>query len=234
MADVEGLRLALFEEMRGRIKEDDFVGPGAGRPVRLRDPLRARRRAPDGRADASATAATRRCSSTPTPWPQGKAYFRLGGFAHSPDHRLIAYSVDDKGAEYFTIHVRDIETGADLADVIEETTRQRGVGERRQDALLRLGRRQPPAGEGLPPRRRHRPQSDDVVVYADADPGFFIGVGDRRSRGASSSSRRHDHETSEVRVLDADDPDDKPRLIARRQKGAGIPRRSRRRPLLSS
>ena len=39
MADVEELRLTLFSEMRGRIKEDDSSVPAPGRRLRLRNPL---------------------------------------------------------------------------------------------------------------------------------------------------------------------------------------------------
>ncbi len=71
MADVEGLRLALFEEMRGRIKEDDSSVPTPDGALRLRQPLPARRRTPDDRAHSAATAATRRCCSTPMRWRRG-------------------------------------------------------------------------------------------------------------------------------------------------------------------
>ncbi|MFM9785740.1 beta-propeller domain-containing protein, partial [Streptomyces scabiei] len=51
----------------------------------------------------------------------GKAYWQLGDAAHSPDHRYLAYSVDDKGSELFTIRVRDLATGQDLPDAIHDT-----------------------------------------------------------------------------------------------------------------
>src|SRR5688500_14112528 len=41
---------------------------------------------------------------------EGLAFFDLGGAEHSPDHRLIAWSADTKGSEYFAIRVRDLDT----------------------------------------------------------------------------------------------------------------------------
>src|SRR5262249_59794988 len=52
---------------------------------------------------------------------QGRAYWQLGSVAHSPDHKLLAYGVDDKGSELFTIRIRDLATGADLDDSIPDT-----------------------------------------------------------------------------------------------------------------
>ncbi len=214
-ADVEDLRQTLFGEMRGRIKEDDSSVPmpdgdyayatrfeeGGEHPL----VVRTRRDGSDEKVLLDAHAMS-----------EGLAYFRLGHFAHSNDHRRLAYSVDDKGAEYFTIHVRDTETGADLADRIEGTT---------GDAVW--------ASDGntffyVWVDENHRParvfrhavgteQSADVVVYEDRHPGYFIGIGETQSRRFVTIAT-HDHETSELRVLDAGRPDDTPRLIARRRK----------------
>jgi len=52
---------------------------------------------------------------------EGKKYFRTGNFSVSPDHRLLAYSVDFNGDEAYTIRVKDLETGRLLADEIRNT-----------------------------------------------------------------------------------------------------------------
>lgn len=52
---------------------------------------------------------------------EGQKYFRLGNFATSPDHRLLAYSVDNSGDEEYETRIRDMETGQDLADLIPGT-----------------------------------------------------------------------------------------------------------------
>jgi oligopeptidase B len=50
-----------------------------------------------------------------------KPYFRIGNFAVSPNHRLLAYSVDFEGHEMYTIRVLDLETRALLTDEIPKT-----------------------------------------------------------------------------------------------------------------
>ena len=51
----------------------------------------------------------------------GQKYFRVGNFAVSPNHRLLAYSVDFEGDETYTIRVKDLETGELLPDEIPNT-----------------------------------------------------------------------------------------------------------------
>lgn len=216
MADVEALRLDLFKEMRGRIKEDDASVPapdgdfayatryqhGAEHPAIVRT----RRDGSDERVliDANAMAA-------------GKPYFRLGGSAHSPDHRLVAYATDDSGNEYFTLRLRDAETGPDLKDTIKETS---GAAVWADDGktlfYVWVDANHRPAKVfrhlvGTDPR-------NDVVVHQDGDPGFFVAIGKTQSRRFIVIDT-HDHETSEARVIDADAPLSEPRLIARRQTG---------------
>lgn len=52
---------------------------------------------------------------------EGKKYFRVGNFAPSPDHKLLAYSIDYEGDEAYTIFVKDLKTGKLLADEIPNT-----------------------------------------------------------------------------------------------------------------
>ena len=97
----------LFEEMKGRIKEDD-----AGVPQRDGDWLywwafrtggqyRIWYRKPVG-GGAEAVILDEPAQA------EGKEYFRLGALSVSPDGRLLAYSIDDNGSERFTLRIRDL------------------------------------------------------------------------------------------------------------------------------
>ena len=50
---------------------------------------------------------------------EGKTYWKLYEFDPSPDHSMLAYGVDESGAEEITIRVKVLATGALLADQIE-------------------------------------------------------------------------------------------------------------------
>jgi oligopeptidase B len=52
---------------------------------------------------------------------EGHEYLSIGVFSVSPDHRLLAYSLDTDGSESFRLRIRDLESGQDLPDEIPGT-----------------------------------------------------------------------------------------------------------------
>jgi oligopeptidase B len=214
LAHTVALQQTLFAEMKGRIKEDDSTVPSPDGPhayyIRYREggqhPIACR--APrDGGAervllDGDALAA-------------GKAYFQFGGMHHSPDHRLIAWSSDDKGAEYDTLRVREAASGADLSDEIPDVEGS-AVWTADSSAFyyVRLDTNHRPSRV-----YRHRlgtPAADDALVYEEADSRFFVSLG-RTQSGRFADISVHDHETSESWLLDLADVEAKPRLVAARE-----------------
>ena len=212
--DTTALQETLFEEMKARIKEDDSSVPakdgdyaysmryvtGGQQPHFLRTAL-------DGSneqvlLDGDALA-------------EGKAYFRLGGLGHSDDHKLGIWSFDNKGSEYFTLRVRDLATGEDLADEITETTGG-GVWDNASKSFFYVKQDE-----------NHRPSKvfrhivgdapeNDQLIYEEEDPGFFVGVG-KTSANRFITIDCHDHQTAEVYLIDADNPESSPRLVAKRE-----------------
>ena len=216
LADTAALQDALFVEMKGRIKEDDSSVPEPDGPyayyVRYRKngqhPLLCREPRQGGAEqlllDGDALAS-------------GKAFFRLGATRHSPDHRLLAWLADEAGSELYTARVRVIETGADLADTVPDAS---GAVVWTQDAAafyyVRLDENHRPAGVF-----RHRlgtPVTADVRVFEEADPGLFMSVG-RHTSGRFADISAHDHETSEVWLIDLGVAEAEPTLIAARETG---------------
>ena len=63
-------------------------------------------------AASRATAARSRSCSTATRSPSRMPISASPASTHSPDHRLVAYAVDTKGSEFYTVNVIDAATGA--------------------------------------------------------------------------------------------------------------------------
>jgi len=215
-ADTKALRETLFEEMKGRIKQDDSTVPSpdgayayAVRYVEGGQHPRYVRSKRDGTEemtllDGDALA-------------EGHSYFRLGGAEHSPDHARLAWAHDDAGAEFYTLKVRDLATLEDLADTIPDTS---GGAVWANDGLhffyVRLDASHRPSRVF-----RHRlgtPVADDALVYEEPDPGFFVGVGKTQSDRFVVIDC-HGHETSELHLIPADEPEAAPRLVAARERG---------------
>ena len=216
LADTGELQAALFAEMKARIKEDDSSVPAPDGPfeyfvsyVTGGQYPRLNRRPRGGGPDEVLIDGNKEA--------EGKAYWQLGAAAHSPDHRFLAYGVDDKGSELFTVRFRDMATGRDLPDIIADT-RGSIVWARDSQTLfyVRLDDNHRPLFV-----YRHRlgtPAEDDVLVYEEKDSGFYVGVNETQS-GRFTTIYAHDHQTSEVYLIDAEAPESPPRLITAREHG---------------
>ena len=216
LAPYAALRETLYAEMRGRMKEDDSSVPapdgawsyyvrhveGGEHPVYCRVPRgdeAAEERLLDGNREA-----------------EGESYFRIGGCAHSTDHRRLAYALDTNGSERYRLYVRDIATGAVIDGPIENargdvvwaadgaTIFYTVLDENHRPFQVR--------------RRRVGGEGPDPVVYEEDDPGFFVGL-DKTESGRFVTVSAHDHTTSEVRLIKAARPESAPRLVAARERG---------------
>lgn len=215
MAPLQPLVDTLFDEMKGRMQEDDasvprqdgewlywwaFV-PGA-------QYRRWCRRRPDGSdeqvmLDESVEA-------------EGHDYFRLGALAISPDGRLAAWSADRNGAERFTLAVRDLATGADV-ETVTEVANGAVVWSAGSDAVAFTEVNDQWRTYRARLHRLGADPADAVTLYEETqDQGFNVGVGRTQDRQWIVVATG-DHQTSEVRLLPAADPGAPPLLVSPRQ-----------------
>ena len=144
-------------------------------------------------------------------------YFALGVHEVSPDHRWLAYSTDHTGGERYTLHVRDLATGGDLADRIEDTASS--VAWSRDGSQLLYTR----ADDAHRPyqvwcHRVGTAPSTDVLVFEEDDERFNVDVDLTRSEEwivVHSAS----HTTSEAWLIDAAAPGTPPRCVRPRAPG---------------
>ena len=216
LAETKPLQDELFAEMRGRLKEDDSSVPTTDGPYAYYSGFVAGGQYPliyrsnrDGSGEVVVLDGNREA--------EGKAYWDLGGFEHSPDHRLLAYSIDDKGSELYSVRVRDLTTGEDLPDIVPDT--RGGVvwaSDSRTFFYVRLDDNHRPLQV-----YRHAvgtPSDEDVLVYDEKDIGLYVAINATQSAKYITIDA-HDHRTSEVRIIDADAPLSEPVLITPRRVG---------------
>jgi oligopeptidase B len=215
-APLEPLKKKLIKEMRGRIKEDDSSVPakdgafayyaryreGGQHPLMCRKPYDR-----DGEQimlDGDALA-------------KGKAYFSLGGAWHSPDHKLLAWSSDDKGSELYALRVRDLSNGKDHADLIPETAGEAvWLADASGFLYVRLDKEHRPSRVYL--HKLGQATKDDQLIYEEKDKGFFVSAGGLQANRYAAISTG-DHDTSEVYLFDLKNPSAGLRLIEKRTTG---------------
>ena len=202
MKNTEPLQARLYEEITSRIKQTDLSVPtridnfyyytctfeGKNYPVHCRK---------KGSLDAAEEVLL-----DVNAYAEGKKYCRVAVFRVSPDHRLLAFSDDTEGDETYTLHFKDLTTGAMLFDAIpnidysvEWANDNRTVYYVTLDAARR-------------PYKLHRhvlgePVERDALLYQETDETFRASLSKSRSRKFLILNLDSTL-TTEVRVLGAD------------------------------
>ena len=217
LAHTAELQGHLVAEMRARIKEDDVDVPAPdGHYVYYRRYRRGGqhpifcRRSRDTAGDETVLLDGDELGS-------GKAFFDFGAARHAPDHERIAWSADDKGSELFTIRVREIDSGRDLPESIEETAG--GIvwtADSKGFFYIRVDENHRPHRVYL--HRLGEDPAQDVCIYEEADAGWFVGIHATQSRRFLVIDL-HDHASSEARLVPLDAPDAAPVIVSPRVPG---------------
>jgi len=210
-----GLLDTLYEEIVGRIKQDEATVPvferGYWYYARFEEgrqhPVYARRRG-DMEADEEILLDVNRMA-------EGHAYFQVGDYAVSDDNRLLAWMEDTVGRYQYVLRVRDLRTGDMLHQGIERVSSFAWAAD---NSLLYV--------ENHPVTllsyrvRRHEPGAGraDEVVYEEADGSFYVSIGRSRSADYLLISLEST-EATELRMVEADDPAGEFRVFQPRQRG---------------
>lgn len=217
MQDTEQLQTTLYDEMLARIQETDLSVP-----YRKDDyyyytrtetgqayPIHCRKR---GNLDA-----LEEVLLDQNLLAQGHDYFSLGVLQVSPNHQLLAYSVDTTGAELYTLYFLDLTTGELLAESIPETYYSLAWGNDSQTVFYT----KVDAAHRPFQLLRHQLNTaiaDDVLVYHEADDSYFLSISKTRSEAyllMDLSSKI----TTEVHYLDASHPTGEFKIFHKRSVG---------------
>lgn len=214
MAPQKALVETIFQEMKGRIKEDDSSVPqkdgdyiywakfdeGAQYKKHFRKPV-------SGGAD--------QLILDENVLARDKEYFRLGELSVSPDGKLMAYAYDDNGSERFEAHIRDLTTGAELDDVIPGTLSSIIWSADSKGIVYGLANENWRTDNAYYHRLGDNPAAAKLL-YKEDDISFGVGVG-LTAQEDWIVIATGDNSTSEVRLVPAGDPTATPILISPRQ-----------------
>ena len=212
MAGTEALQQTLYDEILSHIKEDDSSVPyrdGAWEYLtRTEKGLQYARYL---RRPADAPDAPEETILDVNKLAEGQPFMSVGSLGISPDGNLLAYTTDNTGFRQYTLHIRDLTNGAELADTAERvgsiawaadsktilyTTEDEQT--KRQDRVFRLTL-----------------GGASVEVFHEADERFNLGVGRTRDR-KYILLEAGSHTTSEMWFLLSASPETSFTLIASR------------------
>ncbi|WP_372873075.1 S9 family peptidase [Shewanella sp.] len=204
MASWKELKAKLFDEMTSRLVKDDSSVPyhwkGQYYYRRVEGdreyPIIARKQSLAGPEQILLDANERAA---------GHEFYSLGNTTVSEDGKLLAFGEDTLSRRIYRVFIKDIASGEMLPDVLENTE---GEAIWANDGLhLFYVAKDPQTLLGYQVFRHKlgTPQSEDVLVYEEADDSFFIDLG--KSRDGSLILLYHQSTTtSEVQLLDAEAP----------------------------
>ena len=216
LEDTKPLQKKLFDEIKSRIKLDDESLPYKDKKYEYWTKVtkegnyskKLRRKIGDNQIE--------------TYWDgdieaKGKKFFSAGDVAVSHNDEFLAYSIDDKGSEYFTIFVRRISDNKIIEEPIPDTAG--GITWSYDDQYFFYSKLD----------KFHRPRQifrhkigtnikEDILIFEEQDDRFTCGIGtssDEKFYFISTS----EHTTSELYYFNKDETKPEPKLILEREEG---------------
>ena len=147
----------------------------------------------------------------------GVEYFGIGDLEVSHNDKYLAYSLDIKGSEYYTIFIREIDTNKIITKQIKDTSGS--ITFSLDDKYIFYSK----LDKNHRARKIYRHeigeqnQSDDLI-FEEKSQAFTVGI------GLSSDEKYYfittsDHNTSEQYYFETNEKTPKPKLIMKREKG---------------
>jgi len=216
MAETQVLADKLFDEMKGRIKEDDesvpYLDNGYFYYTRYNEgqeyPLYFRKK--------GSLAAEEELLLDVNKIAEGKDYCSVTGLSISPDNKIMAYGTDFVSRRRYTIHFMNLETGEMLPDRIENATGRVTWAADSETCFYTGKNYETLRSERIMRHKLGTAADSDVEVYFEEDDEFTCGIGKTQSDKylVIFSSQTL---TTEARILEADNPEGQFRVFAPRQ-----------------
>ncbi|PSB23836.1 S9 family peptidase [Stenomitos frigidus] len=217
MAHTEALQTTLYDEMLARIQETDLSVPYRKGNYYYYSRTETGKAYPIYCRKAGTLDAPEALLLDQNALAEGHAFFDLGLFAVSPNHQILAYSVDTTGSERYTLLFLNLATGQLYPETILETGYGFAWGNDNQTVFYTLVDE---ANRPFKLLRHHLGSavSDDELVYHETDEFYYLTVGKTRS-DAYILLELQSKITSEIHYLDANQPEGKFQVVQPRSPG---------------
>ncbi len=218
LAPLAKLREQIYEEIVARIPAEDATVPARKGDYLYYErfepnkdqPVYARRKDSASAAEEVLIDGNRRAA--------GQSFYDIGSAEVSPNDQVLAFAEDVIGRRQYTLRFRDLRTGQELPDRIDNAEPDI-AWLARSDAILYIEK--DPRTLLSTRVRRHvlgTEPTQDVLIYEEPDNAFYVGL-------RNSKSRRYvlvhltSTESEEVRYVATDDPTSTLKTFLPREKG---------------
>ncbi|WP_443082052.1 S9 family peptidase [Tenacibaculum sp. FZY0031] len=207
----------LFQEMKGRIKEDDESVPYKKDGYFYITRYEKGQQYPIYSRKKETLEAEEEIMFNVNNEAEGYDYFQLGGLNVSPDNKMVAFATDTVSRRQYFIRIKNLETGKIYKDIIENTT---GGSVWANDNKTLFYAKKDPVTLRSSKIYKHTLGSDaalDELVYEEKDDTFGAFVTKSKSKdyiiiGSYSTV------STEYHVLDANNPDGELQIIQPRER----------------
>ncbi len=215
MKHTEDFQTVLFEEMKGRIKEDDTSVPyklngywyltkfetGKNYPIYIRK--------------KGSLSAAEELLFDCNAMAEEHAYFNLGGISISPDNQLAAFTVDTVSRRQYVVQIKNLVTGEIYQDTILNTTGSATWANDNKTLYYTMKDETTLRSHKIFKHTLGTNSNVDVEVYHEMDETFNTFVYKTKSKkyiviGSSSTL------SSEYRFINADNPEDDFKIFQKR------------------
>ncbi|MFC1683263.1 S9 family peptidase [Candidatus Zixiibacteriota bacterium] len=217
MRHTEKLQQRLFEEMKGRIKETDLSVPARMDDYFYYTRTEQGKQYPVYCRKKASLEAAEEVLLDQNVLAEGKDYCDIWAFKITPDHSLLAYSVDTTGQEIYTIYIRDLAGSGEIIDHIDDNY---GVLEWANDnrTIFYIT-----MDEAFRPYKLHRhqlgdDQGADALIFHERDNMFYMNLSKTRSE-EYLLLKLESKITSEYHFLDAHRPLEELKIVQPRRHG---------------
>ena len=216
MAPMLGMQKILFDEIKGRIKEEDSSAPYKRGDYfyysRYNEggeyPIYARKKGSLDADEEILLDVNRLAGSSD--------FFALRSFKVSPNDKIAAYGVDTRGRRFYDLYFLDLETGELLPDRIDSTTSDFDWANDSQTILY--GKQHPDTLRAYRVFRHKLGVATDTLVYEERDETNSLYIYRSLSGKFLFLNSLHTLYT-EIRYVSADSPEDAPKVFQTREKG---------------
>ena len=208
---------SLFEEMKGRIKEDDSSVPYKLNGYWYLTKYEAGRDYPIYVRKKKTLEAEEELLFDCNDMAKGLSYFNLGAISISPDNTLAAFSTDTVSRRQYTIQIKNLITGEIYSDKILNTTGSATWANDDKTLFYSMKDEVTLRSHKIFKHKLYSDSKTDIEVFHETDETFNTFVYKSKSKkyliiGSSSTL------SSEYRFLDADAPDGRFNIFQERTK----------------